>query len=145
MAKAKSTGNNNSRASQQGLLSPKRARHDVFGLFATEAARLSGKPMAFIVLAAFILVWAAAGPLFHFSETWFLFINTAGTIVTVLFVFLIQNTQNREGAALQAKLDELIRATREAHNDLVGLERLPEEAVEKIRKELVDEAQQQIG
>ena len=77
---------------------------------------------------------------FHYSDTWQLVINTGTTIVTFLMVFLIQNTQNREGAALQVKLDELIRATREAHNKLVALEKRPEEEVERIREEVEHEA-----
>jgi low affinity Fe/Cu permease len=87
-----------------------------------------------------IVVWAATGPLFHYSDTWQLIVNTGTTIVTFLMVFLIQNTQNRDGAALQAKLDELIRATERARNDLVAIERQPEEKVEKLREEIAEAA-----
>jgi low affinity Fe/Cu permease len=87
-----------------------------------------------------IVVWAVTGPVFHYSDTWQLVINTGTTIVTFLMVFLIQNTQNREGLALQAKLDELIRATREANNRLVAVERLPDKEVETIREGVVKDA-----
>jgi low affinity Fe/Cu permease len=115
------------------------------GPFAKLAARVShiaGRPPTFALSCFVIVAWGLSGPLFHYSDTWQLVINTGTTIVTFLMVFLIQNTQNREGAALQAKLDELIRATRDAHNALVGLERLPEEAVEEIRNEVVQEARE---
>jgi low affinity Fe/Cu permease len=92
-----------------------------------------------------VLAWGLSGPMFGYSDTWQLVINTGTTIVTFLMVFLIQNTQNRDGAALQAKLDELIRATREAHNTLIALERRPEEEVEKLREEIEDEAAQGSG
>jgi low affinity Fe/Cu permease len=88
-----------------------------------------------------IIVWAASGPLFHYSDAWQLIINTTTSIVTVLMVFLIQNTQNRDGAALQAKLDELIRVTRHANNDLVAVERQSEETVERIRDDIVKKAE----
>jgi low affinity Fe/Cu permease len=87
------------------------------------------------------VVWAATGPIFHYSDTWQLIINTGTTIVTFLMVFLIQNTQNRDGAALQAKLDELIRATQEARNELVAIERQPETKVEEVREEIIVEAE----
>ena len=80
-----------------------------------------------------VVAWAVSGPFFHYSDTWQLVINTGTTIVTFLMVFLIQNTQNRDGAALQAKLDELIRVTGAARNDLVGIERKPEEKLEELR------------
>jgi low affinity Fe/Cu permease len=116
------------------------------GIFARLANRISyvtGRPVTFALSCLVIVVWAVSGPVFHYSDTWQLVINTGTTIITFLMVFLIQNTQNREGAALQAKLDELIRATRDAHNDLVALERMPEETVEEIRKEVVEEARHQ--
>jgi low affinity Fe/Cu permease len=103
-------------------------------------ARLTGKPVTFAVCCLTIVVWAATGPVFRYSNTWQLIINTGTTIVTFLMVFLIQNTQNRDSAALQTKLDELIRATREARNELVGIERQPEEKVEQVREEIVVEA-----
>lgn len=89
-----------------------------------------------------IVAWAVSGPFFRYSDTWQLVINTGTTIVTFLMVFLIQNTQNREGVALQAKLDELIRATQDARKDLVDAEDLPEEIVSSLKKEICDDAKQ---
>jgi len=104
-----------------------------FARFANGVAWLTGKPATFALCCVAILVWATTGPLFGYSDTWQLIINTGTTIVTFLMVFLIQNTQNREGAALQAKLDELIRVTQAARNELVGLEQQPEEKVQEVR------------
>ena len=89
----------------------------------------------FIVAITVIIVWAATGPTFHFSDTWQLIINTGTTIVTFLMVFLIQNTQNRDGKAIQLKLDELIRAMKGARNKLVDLENLSEEDLAKLQEE----------
>ena len=107
-----------------------------FARLANAVARFTGKPATFAVCCAVILVWALSGPIFHYSDTWQLIINTGTTIVTFLMVFLIQNTQNREGMALQAKLDELIRVTKAARNDLVAAEQLPEERVAEIKEEV---------
>jgi low affinity Fe/Cu permease len=96
--------------------------------------------LTFVAAIVIIVVWAVSGPAFNYSDTWQLIINTGTTIVTFLMVFLIQNTQNREGAALQAKLDELIRATRSARNELVALERLPEEEVQEVRESVARQA-----
>jgi low affinity Fe/Cu permease len=116
------------------------ARLPFFPRMSNEVARLTGKPVTFAVCCLVIIVWGATGPLFHYSDTWQLIINTGTTIVTFLMVFLIQNTQNRDGAALQAKLDELIRATERARNELVAIERQPEEKVEEVREEIAGEA-----
>ena len=89
-----------------------------------------------------MIVWAVSGPIFGFSDTWQLIINTGTTIITFLMVFLIQNTQNRDGAALQAKLDELIRASA-AHNTFIGIEHLTEEELEEIRREIEERGQGQ--
>jgi low affinity Fe/Cu permease len=112
---------------------PTQQRLPLFARMANTVAHWTGKPATFAVCCLVIMLWAVTGPLFHYSDTWQLIINTGTTIVTFLMVFLIQNTQNRDGAALQAKLDELIRVTNRAHNDLVGVERLPEETVEALR------------
>ena len=99
---------------------------------ANGVAYRSGLPTTFILCVALVVVWAVSGSIFGFSDTWQLVINTGTTIVTFLMVFLIQNTQNRDGAAMQAKLDELIRVT-EAQNQFIGIEHLTETEVEEIR------------
>ena len=106
-----------------------------FAAFAAKTSQVTGKPLSFLLATAVILVWAVTGPFFHYSDTWQLVINTGTTIVTFLMVFLIQNTQNRDTVALQLKLDELILATRNAPNELVGIEDAPDEALkdEKAR------------
>ena len=104
-----------------------------FARLATGAARAVGHPTAFVLAVLIILGWAVTGPLFGFSDTWQLVINTATTIVTFLMVFLIQNTQNRESAAVQLKLDELILAVGGAHIALLDLEELAEEDLERLR------------
>ena len=111
-----------------------------FRRFSNAVAAAVGTPRAFVLALAVVLAWAVTGPLFGYSDSWQLVINTGTTIVTFLMVFLIQNTQNRDGAALQAKLDELIRATERARNELVAIERQPEETVEEVRVEIADEA-----
>jgi low affinity Fe/Cu permease len=104
-----------------------------FTRFAKGTARAAGKPLVFGLAVAVILLWALTGPLFRFSDTWQLVINTGTTIVTFLMVFLIQNTQNRDGEAMQVKLDELIRAMEGAHNALLALEDLEEQDLDRIR------------
>ncbi|EHK58643.1 low affinity iron permease family protein [Allomesorhizobium alhagi] len=103
-----------------------------FTRIANRVAHVAGMPAAFIACCLVVLVWAVSGPLFGFSDTWQLIINTGTTIITFLMVFLIQNTQNRDGAALQAKLDELIRVTA-ASNKFIGIEHLTEQEVEEFR------------
>jgi low affinity Fe/Cu permease len=95
--------------------------------------RAAGHPATFATAILIILLWAVTGPVFHYSDTWQLFINTGTTIVTFLMVFLIQNTQNRDGAAMQIKLDELIRALQGAHNELVNLEDMSDEELQKMK------------
>ena len=109
--------------------------------FANWTARAAGKPFTFALCCLIILGWAVTGPIFHYSDTWQLIINTGTTIITFLMVFLIQNTQNRDGAALQAKLDELIRATHDARNAYMHIEKLPEEELDKMREDCEREAE----
>ena len=104
----------------------------VFTRIANRVAHLAGLPLTFAICVLIVVAWAASGPMFGFSDTWQLVINTGTTIITFLMVFLIQNTQNRDGAAIQAKLDELIRVSR-AHNHFIGIEHLTESEVEEIR------------
>lgn len=104
-----------------------------FGCFARWTARACGRPAAFLTAFCVILAWGVTGPIFHYSDTWQLAINTGTTIVTFLMVFLIQHTQNRDNQASQIKLDELIRALKGAKNSVLDLEDCAEEKVEKLR------------
>ncbi len=113
---------------------------NTFSSMASFTARASGRPATFALCCLIIIVWATTGPLFHYSDTWQLIINTGTTIITFLMVFLIQNTQNRDGAAVQAKLDELIRAHHDARNTYMGIEKLPEEKLEEMRERCADGA-----
>ncbi|HWQ86705.1 low affinity iron permease family protein [Brevundimonas sp.] len=108
----------------------------LFVSFATGAARIAGKPWTFLACVLIVLIWAATGPIFKFSETWQLIINTGTTIITFLMVFLIQNTQNRDGAAMQAKLDELIHAVRAADERFIGIEHMTEKDLDRILSEV---------
>ncbi len=105
-----------------------------FTWFAKWTSRMAGHPVSFALAIGVIFVWALTGPIFHYSDTWQLVINTGTTIVTFLMVFLIQHTQNREAIAVQLKLDELIRAVEGAHNALLDLEELTEGDLERVRE-----------
>ena len=105
---------------------------DAFRVFARRSSMALGSAWAFVGAVVVILVWILTGPMFHFSDTWQLVINTATTIITFLMVFLIQNTQNRDAKAVHLKLDELIRALKNARNELVDLENLSDEELQKL-------------
>ena len=112
------------------------SRPTAFRRFAEATARYAGRPGAFLLAVLLILGWALTGPIFHFNDTWQLVINTGTTIITFLMVFLIQSTQNRDTAALQIKLDELICSSK-AHNALLNLENLDDQQLERIRRHYV--------
>lgn len=113
-----------------------------FTRFAHAVSGISGKPLTFAVAVALIAVWAVSGPLFGFSETWQLVVNTATTIITFLMVFVLQNTQNRDGEAIQAKLDELVFALKGADNKFVAAEQLSDEELKQLRELLVQQARE---
>jgi low affinity Fe/Cu permease len=108
----------------------------LFTIVATRIAAAAGQPAAFVAAITIIAIWSLTGPLFGYSDTWQLVVNTATTIVTFLMVFLIQNSQNRDAAAMQAKLDELIRAVEKARPQFIGIEHLTDRAIERIRHDL---------
>ena len=108
----------------------------LFVRFATLTAKVAGKPWTFIACLSIVLIWAVTGPIFNFSSAWQLVINTGTTIITFLMVFLIQNTQNRDGAAMQAKLDELIFAVHRADERFIGIEHLTERELDAILAEV---------
>ena len=108
----------------------------IFERFSARTAFLAGQPHAFVLAVLVIAVWALTGPLFHWSDTWQLVINTGTTIVTFLMVFLIQNAQNRDGAAIQCKLDELIRSAGKARNEFIGIEHLTETQLINLKAKL---------
>jgi low affinity Fe/Cu permease len=111
----------------------------LFAKFANATAKATGSPIAFLLCVAAVVIWATSGPIFKFSETWQLVINTGTTIITFLMVFLIQNTQNRDGAALQAKLDELILAST-AENQFIGIEKLTDKELERLHAHCLSQA-----
>jgi low affinity Fe/Cu permease len=110
---------------------------DGFHNFAKQLAGDVGSPWAFLAALGIVVVWSATGPLFHYSDTWQLVINTGTTIVTFLMVFLIQNTQNRDAKAIHLKLDELIRSVEGARNTLIDLEELSEEELEDLQRQFL--------
>src|SRR5262245_5188580 len=109
--------------------------NEFFRKFATVTSNIVGSAWSFLVATLIIVVWALTGPMFHYSDTWQLIINTGTTIVTFLMVFLIQNTQNRDALAIHLKLDELIRAVKGARNSLVNLETLSDEDRDRLQKQ----------
>ena len=113
----------------------------LFTKFANAVSAAAGSPFAFLICAAYVVVWALTGPLFGFSDTWQLVINTSTTIITFLMVFLIQNTQNRDNGAIHAKLDELIRATTDAKNEYIGIEHLTDEELKEILRKVEQNAE----
>ena len=119
-----------------------------FHRLAKWASVVSGRPATFLAAALIIVVWAITGPIFHFSDTWQLVINTGTTIITFLMVFLIQNTQNRDTEAMQLKLDELIRVTHGAHNALLDLEQMTDKDLSRVRSDyekLAADARRNLG
>lgn len=111
-----------------------------FSKFATRVADLSGKPATFVLAVVLVIAWAISGPFFDYSENWQLVINTSTTIITFLMVFVLQNSQNRDGKALQAKLDELI-LTSQAQNKFVGIEKLDEQELREMSRTLAEKAE----
>ncbi|MCM5556826.1 low affinity iron permease family protein [Pleomorphomonas sp. JP5] len=112
----------------------------LFSQFASTISDLSGRPATFALAVGMVVVWAVSGPFFGFSETWQLVINTSTTIVTFLMVFVLQNSQNRDGKALQAKIDELI-LTSKAQNKFIGIEKLDEDEIREVSQALVEKAE----
>ena len=108
----------------------------MFTRVAAWIATAAGQPITFLTAVAVIVIWAVTGPVFHYSDTWQLIINTGTTIITFLMVFLIQNSQNRDGAAMQAKLDELLRAVDKAREKFIGIEHLTDQQIELVRAAL---------
>jgi len=109
--------------------------NEFFRKFASQTSAAVGSSWAFITAVAIIVVWAVTGPMFHYSDTWQLVINTGTTIITFLMVFLIQNTQNRDAKAIHLKLDELIKATKGAHNSMIDLDKLSDEQLKALEEE----------
>src|SRR4051812_32176246 len=116
-----------------------------FNVCAARTSAGAGHPLTFAIAVGVIVVWAVTGPLFHYSDTWQLVINTGTTIVTFLMVFLIQNSQNRDAAAMQAKLDELLRAVEQAREQFIGIEHLTDKEIEEIRARLEREVGREEG
>ena len=115
-------------------------KQGLFTRFSKWIAAVTGKPVTFILAVTVVVIWAATGPIFKYSDTWQLVINTGTSIATFLMVFLIQNTQNRDTIALQVKLDELILAVSEARNEIVEVDEMDEKQLEEKRKEMIDAA-----
>jgi len=119
---------------KQNMAGRNTKRRSLFTRFTTRVSQLAGRPVAFVAALAIVVAWAASGPVFGYSETWQLVINTGTTIITFLMVFVIQASQNRDTAALHLKLDELLRVTDRAHNALLNIDTIDEEHLERLRK-----------
>jgi len=117
----------------------------LFSAFATRLSGWMGQPAAFVIALLSIALWGMTGPVFHYSDTWQLIVNTSTTIITFLMVFLIQNAQNRDAAAMQAKLDEVIRAIDGARNRFIGIEHLAEAEIEAIRAAIEEDCKKDDG
>lgn len=117
-------------------------RQNFFLRFADAVSDKSGEQGTFLTAVALIAIWALTGPIFHFSDTWQLVINTSTTIITFLMVFIIQNTQSRDNHATQLKLDELIRAVKGAHNSLLNIEKMSDEELDRMKKKYAQLAEQ---
>jgi low affinity Fe/Cu permease len=122
-----------------------RSHQDFFSRFSHRISHLAGRPLTFVLALALIVTWAVSGPVFGFSETWQLVVNTATTIITFLMVFVLQNSQNRDGEALQAKLDELILSVSEADNRFVGAEQLSSAELKALRETLLATAEKAVA
>jgi low affinity Fe/Cu permease len=116
-----------------------------FTFCAARISTIAGQPIAFVLAVSLIIIWGVTGPVFHYSDTWQLVVNTATTIVTFLMVFLIQNSQNRDAAAMQAKLDEMLRAIEQAREQFIGIEHLTDKEIEEIRTRLEREVGREEG
>ena len=118
--------------------------HAFFSKFATAISNATGKPITFVAAVALVVVWAISGPFFGFSEVWQLVINTSTTIITFLMIFVLQNSQNRDSEAVQAKLDELILTSQRAQNRFIGIERLEEKELKEL-KDLLEQRACEVG
>jgi low affinity Fe/Cu permease len=114
---------------------PENSVNEIFRKFSNKTSEIVGSSWAFITAVVIIIVWAASGPMFHYSDTWQLVINTGTTIITFLMVFLIQNTQNRDAKAIHLKMDELIKATPKARNHMIDLDKLSDEKLKQLEVE----------
>ena len=119
-------------------LNKKKGLNALFHNFATVAAKIVGRSWAFIAAVVLIIGWGLLGPLFNYSDTWQLFINTTTTIITFLMVFLIQHTQNRDADSIHLKLDELIRSNKAARNTIIDLDNLSDEQLEKLKEKYIE-------
>ncbi len=113
---------------------PKNTLSAYFGRFSARVSRLVGNSWVFLLMLVLVVLWAMTGPIYHFSDTWQLVINTATSVITFLMVFLIQNTQNRDAKAIHLKLDEIIRSIRHAHNEMIDIEKLSDSELEDLSK-----------